>query len=280
MRLRHFSLTTIAIALVFGLPTRASAPPVSTSAGISQAGSEFPAEAATAAIVAIQSAKNDAFATPAFLLSGSERVWPDGFNLRKVDSTGGATAPGPALSRAPVNLDFEDTEVSQTAVWVSRTLHNFNVPPVGSTNTFGQSCELLEEELKGLLIQLGARPSDIHIDERGCPRDERRVLLIDATFSVLSPAEATGKNVAGTLVAHWQSVEFKTESERKEIAPTEFFQFNRDCSYLTYVAQIVLPLFSTRNVNVSSQAVCNKTGVGFRAEALMPAQQSGSSPRQ
>jgi hypothetical protein len=51
-----------------------------------------------------------------FLLQSSGKVWGDGFRLEKVDATVPVTFAGPPLPRDPVNLDFEASDATQTAV--------------------------------------------------------------------------------------------------------------------------------------------------------------------
>jgi hypothetical protein len=179
-----------------------------------------------------------------------------------------AAAAETATAVAPVG----PTQSSQTAVWVTRKLQNFGVPHAGWPN--GASCDDLAGELRSLLLQFGARASDLHIDERGCPRNEGQLTLIDATFTVIVPPEKTVNNSAGTLAdARWQIVELRTGRPDKPV--TERFLSGgdyRDCSYLEYVTKTVLPLFAARDVKLISKEICDKTGVGLRAEVLVPAQ--------
>jgi hypothetical protein len=109
----------------------------------------------------------------------------------------------------------------------------------------------------------------LHIDEGGCRRD---LTLIDATFSVLAPAEQSEKNEAGTLAeARWQTVELRTNTGTPKITTSQPV-FHRNCADLEYVTNTVLPLSAARDVKLISNAICSKTGVGLRAEVLMPTQ--------
>ena len=130
---------------------------------------------------------------------------------------------------------------SQTTVWVRRTLHNFGLPNVGSVQAhYRVSCDVLAGELRYLLLQLGARASDLHIDEHDCPRDERELTLIDATFSVVVPAEKTANNAAGALAdARWQIVEVRTGLPDKRVRERYLSGpgVYRDCTYLEYVTK-------------------------------------------
>jgi hypothetical protein len=154
--------------------------------------------------------------------------------------------------------------LNKVATWKPRTLKNF-----GGTSVV--SCELLVGDLRALLLQLGARASDLHIDDRGCTshnitRDDIVVFRsVDATFSVLAPANKSAAEARGDMVeARWQTV---------EMGPGEAGDTGlRSCAYLKYVTQKVLPLFSRRHVKLISKAVCDKTDVGLRAQVLVPLQ--------
>jgi hypothetical protein len=174
-----------------------------------------------------------------------------------VISSAAAAAAETATSVAP----FGPAQASQTAVWTTRTLHNFG--------GFSDSCDALVEELRVLLLELGARASDLYIDQHGCRRE---VTLIDATFSVLMPVDKAGKNEAGTLEAGWQILELKTNLERPTMTPVHHIIY-RNCAGLEYVTKTVLPLFAARDVKLISKAICDKTGVGLRAEVLTPTRQ-------
>ena len=170
------------------------------------------------------------------------------------------------------------TQPIQAAVWTTRKLQNFGLPHAGWPS--GASCDDLTGELRSLLLQFGARASDLHIDERGCPRNEGQLTLIDATFSVVVPAEKTVNNAAGAQAdARWQIVELRTGRTDKPVRERYLSGAGplRDCSYLAYVTKTVLPLFAARDVKVISNAVCDKTDIGLRAQVLMPAPQVAES---
>src|ERR1700733_6524174 len=150
---------------------------------------------------------------------------------------------------------------NKVATWKPRTLKNF-----GGTSVV--SCEWLVGDLRFLLLQFGARASDLHIDDRGCTshdvtRDDIVVFRsVDATFAVLAPANKSHGEARGDMVeARWQTVEMGPE----DAGDTGL----RSCAYLKYVTQKVLPLFSRRHVKLISKAVCDKTDVGLRAQVLV-----------
>lgn len=142
------------------------------------------------------------------------------------------------------------------ATWQPRTLKNFGT--IGTA-----SCDDLIEQARFVLINLGAH--GLHIDERGCTDVTHNSLIVafrsvDATFSVLTPAnKSDGKTRGGIVEARWQTV---------EMHPGD----TNGCGYLKYVTQRVVPLFATREVKLISDPACNKTDVGLRAQVLMPAQ--------
>lgn len=144
----------------------------------------------------------------------------------------------------------------EVATWQPRTLKDF-----GTIDT--ASCDGLVAHVRFVLLQLGAR--DLHIDQRGCTDVTHNSFIVafrsvDATFSVLTPANKSDGKARGDIVeARWQTV---------EMHPGDM----EGCGYLKYVTQRVVPLFATREVKLISDAACNKTDVGLRAQVLMPAQ--------
>lgn len=152
----------------------------------------------------------------------------------------------------------------QTAVWEPRSLRNFTLPlVVNSENGPLQmaSCDQIYDEAKILLLQFGARASDMHADLRGCYAYtiERS---IDITFSVLVPTKQTTNNAPGPLIeAHWQTVLLKG-----------------NCRLLENATKKILPLFTTSNVKLISSADCARLGVGFFGKVLAAPEEQASSP--
>jgi hypothetical protein len=181
----------------------------------------------------------------------------------------------------------EAAESGQTATWTPRELLAMGIPLPG------HSCGDVKGELRFVLIQLGARASDLNMG-----RCDYRFGLgphappdgggLSATFSVLVPADTTGKNAADAVAgARQQTVELRTGTvgpSGKLLAlrntPTSELEgsWDRTCGYLKSVAEKILPLFSVRHVKLIPEAVCEKYGVGLRAQVLMPAPQLAASP--
>ena len=79
----------------------------------------------------------------------------------------------------------EAADLSQPVVWTQRRLFvSLDILP---------QCHLLSGAVKSLLLELGARTSDLQIDELNCPTSHG----LDVTFSVLAPADTAVKKTAG-----------------------------------------------------------------------------------
>jgi len=187
-----------------------------------------------------------------FFLSGSGKVWGDDFELAKVESSVPVTSAGTALARAPANLDFEEPDSSQTGHWTARKLQ------VALPLDVPQNCDWLSDELKLVLLQLGARRSDLQVNTRLCYLNRPGLGgEVDATFAVLTPADTTGTDAASALVeGRWQSVDIRldamprgdilTGSRINPIMPLPLQQF-----LVPLLKQKILPLFPIRSVELN-----------------------------
>lgn len=139
----------------------------------------------------------------------------------------------------------EAAESGQAATWAARKMVNFD-PPVGPTKWTGPlTCDELVGELQSVLLDLGARASDLHVDARGCRAESN--LNVDATFSVPVPSDKAGTNAAGAVAeARWQTVELKT-GRADALGSRQGLTIERTCDYLQYVTKKILPLFSIRD---------------------------------
>jgi hypothetical protein len=184
-----------------------------------------------------------------------------------VASTGAAGA-------APIatTSSSQAAESVQAASWSPLTIEN-------SVDLPGHTCDDFTGELRFVLLQLGARASDLKVNSN-------RYCVLRATFSVLVP-DKTGKNVAHAMTgAHWQTVELRTGTVASgklltfRDTPTNQLQgsYDRTCGYFVQVTNRILPLFTARDVKLISRAVCDKTGVGLSAQVLMPTDQLAASP--
>jgi hypothetical protein len=158
---------------------------------------------------------------------------------------------------------------TQSATWTQRKLLRFSPPsnyvPANGylSNTHFMSCDELIDRVKFVLLQLGARPDDILVDQRDCRRGGVEVRSVDVTFSVLAPTDSAGRPAAGPPIeARWQTVRLGGADVQLG-----------DCAFLKYVTLKVLPLFSTRNVKLIPTHVCANVGVGLSAQVLKAPQE-------
>jgi hypothetical protein len=174
-----------------------------------------------------------------FLLLSSGKVWGDDFKLEQVDATVPVTAAQARLPDAPVNADFEDTGSNQAAVWTRRTLRA--VFYVGD-----YTCDLLYESVRRVLLQLGARASDLDVKEYECFGDRSGV---EAAFSVLVPSGAAGASAAGPLIqARWESVELRFDRIGTGSRIRGSLALPEERVLVELVKTRILPLFPTRAV--------------------------------
>jgi hypothetical protein len=173
----------------------------------------------------------------------------------------GALAEAPAESSPPA-----------WAVWTPKELRFVYL---GFTSHY--SCDGLADKMRGILLQLGARP-DFKLRELPCSGSFGKPTAfpgVTVNMSVLTPWDATSANATVTpLPAHWKLVELSTDRDPLREAG--------DCELIEQVKAHVLPLFSARNVDYRSTCVPNQLQVGgtvLKAELLIPDdQQAGAKP--
>jgi hypothetical protein len=156
-------------------------------------------------------------------------------------------------------------ESSQTAVWTQRKLVHFVHPLVIDSETGHwkeASCDQLYTTANFVLRQLGARSSDLVVDERPCYASPA-LRSIDVRFSVLAPTGDKVVNPSWELVpARWKTVELRG-----------------DCRFLAYVTQKVLPLIPTKDAKYISMHDCDRLGgIGVYAKVLVPTQPPAALP--
>ncbi|HTX24035.1 MAG TPA: hypothetical protein VMD03_05220 [Steroidobacteraceae bacterium] len=143
------------------------------------------------------------------------------------------------------------------------------------------SCEGLLDKVRMVLLQLGARRSDMHVHEAGCTArlgEPTPFPAVAGTFSVLEPvppAQAYSPNGAGGIVfAHWQPVSVRFDHSDLDMSG--------QCELLEQVRQHILPLFPARNVQFQSLCIPHQLTVGgnsLRVEVLIPETEKASSTR-
>jgi hypothetical protein len=154
---------------------------------------------------------------------------------------------------------------AQPAVWTPKEL---NFVYMGFTSHY--SCDGLRDRMRQALLILGAR-ADLAIGPYGCTAPDGRpdpFPGVHVRMNVLTPAPAGGSGAAGgqsaaTLPAQWKKVELRLG--------TDALDQSGNCELLEQIRQKVLPLFTTRNVDFSSNCVPKQLSAGgnwLRAEVL------------
>jgi hypothetical protein len=125
-----------------------------------------------------------------------------------------------------------NAQASTDARWVPRTIHFMYSAVAPSSETTFYSCDGLQSRITEILNQLGARVATIK--PFGCFTNEgpERFPGVDATFSVLEPADSGGQSESTRVKAHWQTVILNTDDA---------------CALMEQVKRNILPLFATRN---------------------------------
>ena len=137
----------------------------------------------------------------------------------------------------------------ELAVWVPLQL-TFTYRPL----TTQYSCSGLEQRVKKLLLELGAR-ADLEIRGYGCTKltGPDPLAGVKIRMNVLEPAGARPG-----LAAHWKRVDL--------LGDRETFEAAADCELIEQAAQKLLPLFTVRNVDY--HATCQPQSLSAEAVRL------------
>jgi hypothetical protein len=152
----------------------------------------------------------------------------------------------------------ETSALSESAVWVQKEV-NFRY--VGFATKY--SCDGLEDRVRRILLQLGAR-DDLKMTGYGCmgvnsPETTPGVRIV---MHVLQPASATAGQ---TVAAHWKTVDLLADRDLLDAA--------HDCELVSQLDRDVLPLFAPRRVDYSAACSVNTPLVGgtrLKVDVLIP----------
>jgi hypothetical protein len=180
---------------------------------------------------------------------------------------------GVAAAAEPSDAAAPPTPVK--AKWVTRKLHY-----IYQGFTAHYSCDGLQGEVTGILEKLGAG-SDLKVRRIGCTRLEGPEAFpgVDATFSVLVPAEGAGQGAADSqlVMARWVNVTLQGSTSVRSDAP--------GCELIEEAKKRFLPLFTTRAVQFSSDCFPHSASISssrLSADVLLPvkpaARPGGASP--
>jgi hypothetical protein len=157
---------------------------------------------------------------------------------------------GVAILGGAATARAEDAGVQ--AVWTPKKLQ---FTYMGFTARY--SCDGLADKMKRVLLDLGARP-DLKVTPIGCSGGfgrPSRFPGVSATVQVLEPVGDTSPGPDTTVVAaHWKNVVVAPKGDPLNAAG--------DCELTEQVKQRILPMFSTRNIDYSSNCIPNQLQVG------------------
>jgi len=188
----------------------------------------------------------------------------------------GALAPAfatDAIAQAPV--------ATQPAVWTQKEVQ---FTYMGFTTHY--TCDGLRDTVREMLLQLGARKDDLKVYEQPCSRPDRPDPFpgVKIKMSVLQPAPAAtersaresqagagtpGSDAPPIVEAHWKSIKLPYRATSLDAAG--------QCELLEQFKQKVLPLFTTRNVDLRASCVPHQLqplGTSLQAEVLVTDQKT------
>lgn len=145
--------------------------------------------------------------------------------------------------------------------WVHRHA-NFNYWGVSSL----YSCDGLEDDIRSLLLHLGARKSDVKVDARGCPRGPNvpsQTAFVEMDFYSLAPA--SDANAANSVQARWAPVQVNTTHPDK--------LGRGGCELIEEMKDIISKNFSFRDLQYRTDCVPYQESpnpFSIHAEALKP----------
>jgi hypothetical protein len=153
-------------------------------------------------------------------------------------------------------------EDGQSAVWTPKELQ-FTYS--GFTTKY--TCDGLRDRVKTILLALGARKDDLKVVESPCSGDPDRPNPfpgVKIKMNVLKPADRPPTPDGQIVTAHWKQVDLLKGQFGIDAAG--------DCELMEQVNQKILPLFTTRNVDLQATCVPHEAsplGTRLKAEVLI-----------
>jgi hypothetical protein len=132
------------------------------------------------------------------------------------------------------------------------------------------TCDGLRDNVRDILIALGARKRDMEIQSTGCVHltGVEPFPGVRGTFWVLVPGTADNADQAGKVqTTHWQTVDL--------VRVNNLVGDQGQCELLEQLKRQVLPLFTSRNLNFHSTCVPHQIQLGdiqFTVDVLRPVQ--------
>jgi len=177
---------------------------------------------------------------------------------------------GSALAAATLVLAAQSPAfAAESATWVKKKI-NFTYQ--GFTTHY--SCQGLEDTVRSVLHQLGARKSDMKLRQTGCTRGPNVPSPfpgVSGTFYVLEPGSSTStsEGASHSVQAEWQTVNVTVGRNAREHAG--------DCELIDQVKAKILPFFAARDVKFQSNCFPHEVtikGSTLQAQVLKPVARS------
>jgi hypothetical protein len=148
------------------------------------------------------------------------------------------------------------------AVWTPKEVQ---FTYMGFTTTY--TCDGLRDTIREMLLQLGARKDDLKVYEQPCSGNPSRPNPFPGVrikMSVLTPAPAAPAGDTQTVQAQWKSIKLPYRETGLNAAG--------QCELLEQFNRTILPLFTTRNVDLQANCVPHQLeplGTKLQAEVLI-----------
>jgi len=176
----------------------------------------------------------------------------------------GAVALGLAVGAPALAADVapQPPAATEAAVWTPKEVQFVYM---GFTSHY--SCDGLRDTVREMLLQLGARKDDLKVYETPCSGDPDRPNPfpgVKIKMSVLQPAPSTPSPGTQVVQAYWKTVKLPYRQSALNAAG--------QCELIEQFSQKILPLFTTRNVDVKTDCVPHQLeplGTKLQAEVLV-----------
>jgi hypothetical protein len=183
----------------------------------------------------------------------SKRIW-----------TSAALAALLALAALPAVRAADDSSAAGPVVAGSWEHHQARFSYFGITTLY--SCDGLENNIRALLLHLGARQGDVKVSARGCPQGPSvpgRYAIVDVDFYSLAPSADAG--AANSVQARWMPVSVNSTYPH--------FMSHGDCELMDELKDIVSKNFSLRDLSYRTDCVPHQINVddfSIKGESLKP----------
>jgi hypothetical protein len=152
----------------------------------------------------------------------------------------------------------------ENIVWGSWQHHKMSINYFGITTLY--SCDSLQDRVREILVQLGAR-KDAKVTTSGCPRGPEHpgnTAWIDTDFYTLVPADSA--SAAGAVRAYWTS---------REINPRHpYYMDGGDCELIEQMKDLISKNFAMRDAHYETDCVPHEItleGFDVKGQVLIPA---------